>query len=90
MKPFTFQGLDRLYTATHGPVAGRRQTAGRNGGFAVKTTMDTPLSRSYVSLKLTEIQKRCNELMDEPDGLIELQLEESAPVDESGDPYNHT
>ncbi|HSD69464.1 MAG TPA: hypothetical protein VLB07_07920 [Woeseiaceae bacterium] len=51
--------------------------------------MDTPLSRSYVSLKLSEIQKRCNELMDEPDSLIELQLEESEPVQDSGDPYNH-
>ncbi|MCI0516995.1 MAG: hypothetical protein L0Y45_04090 [Woeseiaceae bacterium] len=51
--------------------------------------MDTPLSRSYVSLKLSEIQKRCNELMDEPDSLIELQLEEPESVDDSGDPYNH-
>lgn len=89
VNPFTFQGFDRLYTATHGPVAGRRQTTPRNGGSAVKTTMDTPLSRSYVSLKLSEIQKRCNELMDEPDSLIELQLEESEPVQDSGDPYNH-
>jgi len=52
--------------------------------------MDTPLSQSSVSLKLEEIQKRCNELMDEPDALSELTLEE--PVVESrsndNDPYN--
>ena len=52
--------------------------------------MDTPLSKSYVSLKLSEIQKRCTELMDEPDGLTELRLEDSdlkASKDNS-DPYN--
>ena len=50
--------------------------------------METPLSQSSVSLKLEEIQKRCNELMDTPDAL-ELTLEE--PVVESprsDDPYN--
>ena len=51
--------------------------------------MDTPLSRSYVTLKLSEIQKRCEELMEEPEGLTELRLEEPEPVDDSGDPYNH-
>lgn len=52
--------------------------------------MDTPLSQSYVSLKLSEIQKRCNELMDEPDGLAELRLEEPETVPDNGDPYNRT
>lgn len=51
--------------------------------------MDIPLSRSYVSLKLTEIQKRCEELMDEPEGLTELRLEEPEAVSDNGDPYNH-
>lgn len=51
--------------------------------------MDTPLSRSYVSLKLAEIQKRCNELMNEPDGLTDLRLEEPKPADVGRDPYNH-
>ena len=50
--------------------------------------MDTPLSQSSVSLKLEEIQKRCSELMDEPDGLSELTLEEPALEPESSDPYN--
>jgi hypothetical protein len=51
--------------------------------------METPLSQSSVSLKLEEIQRRCNELMDEPDALLELSLEE--PVADTGcsDPYNH-
>ena len=31
--------------------------------------IDSPLSESSVSLKLSLIQKRCGELMDGPDGL---------------------
>jgi len=50
--------------------------------------METPLSQSSVSLKLEEIQKRCNELMDEPDALLELTLEESVVDPRSNDPYN--
>lgn len=50
--------------------------------------MDTPLSESSVSLKLEEIQRRCSKLMDEPDGLSELTLEEAIVEPESGDPYN--
>ena len=50
--------------------------------------MDTPLSESSVTLKLEEIQKRCSELMDEPDGLLELSLEDAVLEPESGDPYN--
>lgn len=50
--------------------------------------MDTPLSQSNVSLKLSEIQKRCEELMEEPDGL-ELSLEDPAlPQDSTGDIYD--
>jgi len=50
--------------------------------------MDSPLSESSVSLKLSLIQKRCNELMDETDGL-ELILEDFEPSKDTGDPYNH-
>ena len=50
--------------------------------------METPLSQSSVSLKLEMIQKRCNELMDEPDAL-ELTLEEPLAANpRSNDPYN--
>jgi len=50
--------------------------------------METPLSQSSVSLKLELIQRRCSELMDEPDTL-ELTLEEPALEDPgAGDPYN--
>jgi hypothetical protein len=38
-------------------------------------------------LKLSLIQKRCSQLMDESDGL-ELTLEEPAPQLEGSDPYN--
>ncbi len=47
-----------------------------------------PLSESNVSLKLSEIQQRCSELMDEPDSLLELSLEEPAGDPKASDPYN--
>jgi hypothetical protein len=50
--------------------------------------MDTPLSESSVSLKLEEIQRRCSELINEPEGLLELSLEEGEAAPQSGDPYN--
>lgn len=50
---------------------------------------DVPLAESNVSLKLAEIQKRCTDLLQEPDTL-ELTLEEEALtiVPEGADPYN--
>jgi hypothetical protein len=53
---------------------------------------DEPLSASNISLRLAEIQKRCSDLLSEPDSLDELSLEgeETAPADRSGfNPYNH-
>ena len=53
---------------------------------------DEPLSASNVSLRLAEIQKRCSDLLSEPDSLDELKLEgdETAPGDHDGfNPYNH-
>lgn len=50
-----------------------------------------PLSRSNVSLKLANIQKRCTQLLDEPDELTELTLEEPRlePVEDGPyDPYD--
>lgn len=52
--------------------------------------MDIPLSESSVSLKLEEIQKRCSELMEEPEALLELSLEEplvESPDDGAFNPY---
>ena len=52
--------------------------------------LDTPLSQSNVTLKLELIQKRCNELMDDPDSMLELAIEEPGDADSAaGDPYNH-
>ncbi len=51
-------------------------------------TMYGPLSQSNVPLKLSLIQKRCSELMDETDGL-ELILEDPEPSRDTSDPYNH-
>lgn len=49
-----------------------------------------PLAESNVSLKLAEIQKRCSDLLQEPDSM-DLTLEEEALtiVPEGSDPYNH-
>ena len=54
-----------------------------------KKEMETPLSQSSVSLKLELLQKRCSELMDEPDAMLELVLDEPAAEDpRASDPYN--
>jgi hypothetical protein len=53
---------------------------------------DEPLSASNVSLRLAEIQKRCSDLLDEPESLDNLTLEgdETMLGDDSGfNPYNH-
>lgn len=50
---------------------------------------DVPLAESNVSLRLAEIQKRCSDLLQEPDAL-DLTLEEEALtiVPDGADPYN--
>ena len=55
-----------------------------------KDFTDIPLSQSNVSLKLADIQKRCSQLLVEPDDLTGLSLEEEAPVVEpdNNNPYN--
>ena len=50
--------------------------------------MDTPLSQSTASLKLEEIKRRCEELEQQPGGLLELQLEDAESQPGDGDPYN--
>ena len=53
--------------------------------------MDTPLSQSNVSLKLSEIQRRCEDLRD--DEICELRLEETEDsiesVRDAYNPYDH-
>ena len=53
---------------------------------------DVPLSESHVSLKLSEIQKRCTELLDDS-AELELALEDQVaaaetPSEPSYDPYD--
>ncbi len=48
---------------------------------------DLPLSQSNVSLRLSEIQQRCSELLESPDTL-ELTLEEPIEIEETGNPYD--
>lgn len=54
---------------------------------------DVPLSESNVSLKLEEIRRRCSELLDEPDLLDGLSLEDSGDLPTlvpGRDPYNQS
>ncbi len=50
--------------------------------------MDISAAESSVSLKLEEIQRRCSRLLDEPEGLSELALEDAAADQGMNDPYN--
>jgi hypothetical protein len=51
---------------------------------------DSSLAETSVSLKLELIQRRCTELLDDPDSMLELALEEpAADAGNNGDPYNH-
>ena len=50
--------------------------------------MDTSAAESSVSLKLEEIQRRCSRLIDQPEGLSELTLEDAAADQDVNDPYN--
>ena len=52
-----------------------------------KEFKDIPLSQSNVSLKLADIQKRCSDLIDDPDYLGGLSLEEPVAGPDNGDPY---
>jgi hypothetical protein len=49
---------------------------------------DTPLSQSNVSIKLADIQKRCSQLIEDPDELGSLSLEEPAIEADNNNPYN--
>ena len=49
---------------------------------------DIPLSQSNVSLKLADIQKRCSQLLDEPNELTTLSLEEPVVEPDNNNPYN--
>jgi hypothetical protein len=51
--------------------------------------MDTSPPNSSVTLKLEEIQRRCQELRDEPEELLELSLEDADAELDPSDPYNH-
>jgi hypothetical protein len=50
--------------------------------------MDTPLSQTNISLKLEEIKRRCEELDQEPQGFLELALEDTDLEPNGNDPYN--
>jgi len=53
-----------------------------------KDFKDIPLSESNVSLKLADIQRRCSELLSEPDTTTDLTLEEPIIEPDKNNPYN--
>ena len=52
-----------------------------------KPDVNEPLSTTSVSLKLSLIQRRCSEFLDDSDGL-ELTLEDVSTRQDGTDPYN--
>lgn len=48
---------------------------------------DAPLSESNVSLRLADIQRRCAQMLDDPESELELALEE--PTDEPAEPHDY-
>jgi hypothetical protein len=57
-------------------------------GKMSKDFNDTPLSESNVSLKLADIQKRCSDLIEDPDDLGGLSLEDPVVEPDNNNPYN--
>ena len=49
---------------------------------------DIPLATTSITLQLEIIQKRCSELLQEPDALSELSLEDPLDVPDKTNPYN--
>ncbi len=52
--------------------------------------MDTPLSEKTITMELSLILRRCSELIDNPDDLSDLSLEEPRAAEQANDPYNRT
>jgi len=90
---FTLLPKSGLYTGSQGlsPIADSA-TRKTEMDWEIK---DEPLSASNVTLRLAEIQKRCSDLLSEPDSLDELTLEgeegqDTAALGHNGfNPYNH-
>ena len=70
------------------------QTVGERNDGMDKEIKEIPLSESNVSLELAEIQKRCSDLLQEPQALETLTLEEEEPALAAelngADPYNRS
>ncbi|MDJ0749606.1 MAG: hypothetical protein QNJ11_08975 [Woeseiaceae bacterium] len=49
---------------------------------------EIPLSESHVSLRLADIQRRCVELILDPEESLELTLEEPVVKPDNNNPYN--
>ncbi len=53
-----------------------------------KELEDIPPWQSNASLRLADIQKRCSELLEDPDELSGLSLEDSVAESDNNDPYS--
>lgn len=49
---------------------------------------EVPLSESNISLKLADIQKRCSQLLSDPNEMAGLTLEETPSDPDNGNPYD--
>lgn len=64
------------------------ETVHSRTGKMDKEFKDIPLSQSNVSLKLADIQRRCSDLIEDPDNMSGLSLEEPAVLPDNNNPYN--
>ena len=55
-----------------------------------KDFSEHPLSHSSVTIKLADIQKRCSELLESNDKLLELKLEDYQAPRDNTNPYDHS
>ncbi len=53
-----------------------------------KVYEDVPLAESSVTLRLADIQRRCSQMLSDPDELAGLSLEDPVAQADSGNPYS--
>jgi hypothetical protein len=88
--PVTFRRPLCLYTATEINVARRRQKRQIATTTQTKDSMDTPLSQTNISLRLSLIRKQCEKLMQEEQTELTLEepLEPARAISDSFNPYD--
>jgi len=90
VSPVTFWRRPCLYTATVVNVAIQRQITNLENTMQRKDRMDTPLSQSNVSLRLSLIRRECEKLLEEGETTLTLvdPDDQDQSSDDSCNPYD--